>query len=57
MIAAGYVCLNVLDYTYSCIILCSSSMIDAVETKEGYSAVKEQLRKKLCINFQVNTQN
>ena len=32
-------------------------MIDAVETKEGYSAVKEQLRKKLCINFQVNTQN
>lgn len=32
-------------------------MIDVVETKERYSAVKEQLRKKLCINFQVNAHN
>ena len=32
-------------------------MIDGVQTKEGYSAVMEQLRKKLCINFQVNAQN
>ena len=29
----------------------------AVETKEGYSAVKKQLRKEMCINFQVHTQN
>ena len=30
---------------------------DAVETKEGYSAVKEQLRKEMCTDFQVHTQN
>ena len=42
-------------YNIVCIIPCSPSTIDAVETKEGYSAVKKYLRKEMCINFQVQS--
>ena len=61
--AAEYVCHITLRCSahecliYVCIIPCSPSTIDAVETKEGYSAVKKHLRKEMCIDFQVNTQN
>ena len=33
---------------YVCIIPCSPSTIDAVETKGGYSAVRKHLRKEMC---------
>ena len=57
VMAAEYVISLLRCSAHECLLYYTLQPKYAVETKEGYSAVKKQLRKEMCINFQVHTQN